>query len=48
MYDLLAGDALIEEMTKRRLYGDSELHFRRTSNPLKLAKDMLEQRAGMQ
>lgn len=48
MYDLLAADALIEEMTKRRLYGDSELHFRRTSNPLKLAKDMLEQRAGMQ
>ncbi|WP_293200211.1 IucA/IucC family protein [Paenibacillus sp.] len=44
MFDLLAEDALIEEMTKRRLYGDGELYFRKTSNPLRLAKDMLEQK----
>jgi siderophore synthetase component len=43
MFDLLAEDALIEEMTKRRLYGDGELYFRKASNPLKLAKDALEQ-----
>ncbi|WP_308722308.1 IucA/IucC family protein [Paenibacillus polysaccharolyticus] len=44
MLDLLAEDALIEEMTKRRLYGDGELYFRKTNNPLRLAKDMLEQK----
>jgi siderophore synthetase component len=44
MFDLLAEDALIEEMTKRRLYGDGELYFRKTNNPLRLAKDMLEQK----
>ncbi|WP_322922222.1 IucA/IucC family protein [Paenibacillus campi] len=38
-YDLFAPDALIEEMTKRRLYGDSELYFRSVSNPLQLARD---------
>ncbi|WP_248064566.1 IucA/IucC family protein [Paenibacillus silvae] len=45
MFDLFAADALIEEMTKRRLYGDGELYFRKASNPLKRAKDMLEQKA---
>ncbi|WP_434752759.1 IucA/IucC family protein [Paenibacillus amylolyticus] len=44
MFDLLAEDALIEEMTKRRLYGDGELYFRKANNPLKLAKDALEQK----
>lgn len=38
-YDLFAPDALIEEMTKRRLYGDSKLYFRSVSNPLQLARD---------
>ncbi len=38
-YDLFAPDALIEEMTKRRLYGDRELYFRSVSNPLQLARD---------
>ncbi|OMF63529.1 IucA/IucC family protein [Paenibacillus sp. FSL R5-0766] len=41
-YDLFAEDALIEEMTKRRLYGDGELYFRKASNPLKISKDLLE------
>lgn len=45
MFDLFAADALIEEMTKRRLYGDGELYFRKASNPLKLAKDTLQQKA---
>ncbi|RRJ65716.1 IucA/IucC family siderophore biosynthesis protein [Paenibacillus oralis] len=40
-FDLFAADALIEEMTKRRLYGDGELHFRKTSNPLRLARESL-------
>ncbi|QDI92528.1 IucA/IucC family siderophore biosynthesis protein [Salicibibacter halophilus] len=34
-FDLFAGDIRIEEMTKRRLYGDGELHFRVASNPLR-------------
>lgn len=41
-FDLFAEDALIEEMTKRRLYGDGELYFRKASNPLKISKDALE------
>ncbi|WP_458125413.1 IucA/IucC family protein [Paenibacillus sp. Z3-2] len=41
-FDLFAEDALIEEMTKRRLYGDGELYFRKASNPLKVSKDTLE------
>lgn len=41
MFDLFAEDALIEEMTKRRIYGDSELYFRKASNPLLLARDTL-------
>ncbi|WP_339312327.1 IucA/IucC family protein [Paenibacillus sp. FSL k6-2145] len=41
-FDLFAEDALIEEMTKRRLYGDGELYFRKASNPLKVSKDALE------
>ncbi|MGG6310759.1 IucA/IucC family protein [Paenibacillus macerans] len=40
-YDLFADDALIEEMTKRRLYGDGELYFRKTSNPLRSARESL-------
>lgn len=40
-FDLFAADALIEEMTKRRLYGDSELYFRKASNPLRLARESL-------
>ncbi|WP_260866012.1 IucA/IucC family protein [Paenibacillus xylanexedens] len=40
-FDLFGEDALIEEMTKRRLYGDGELYFRKVSNPLKRAKDTL-------
>ncbi|UOK64493.1 IucA/IucC family siderophore biosynthesis protein [Paenibacillus sp. OVF10] len=43
-FDLFAEDALIEEMTKRRLYGDGELYFRKASNPLKVSKDALESR----
>lgn len=41
-FDLFAEDAMIEEMTKRRLYGDGELYFRKASNPLKISKDVLE------
>nr|WP_282435683.1 IucA/IucC family protein [Paenibacillus sp. SZ31] len=41
-FDLFAEDALIEEMTKRRLYGDGELYFRKASNPLKVSKDALD------
>ncbi|WP_433750985.1 IucA/IucC family protein [Paenibacillus amylolyticus] len=41
-FDLFAEDALIEEMTKRRLYGDGELYFRKAINPLKVSKDVLE------
>ncbi|WP_336758913.1 IucA/IucC family protein [Paenibacillus sp. USHLN196] len=41
-FDLFAEDAMIEEMTKRRLYGDGELYFRKASNPLKISKDALE------
>ncbi|WP_339299433.1 IucA/IucC family protein [Paenibacillus sp. FSL R5-0623] len=41
-FDLFAEDALIEEMTKRRLYGDGELYFRKASNPLKISKDVLD------
>lgn len=41
-FDLFAEDALIEEMTKRRLYGDGELYFRKAINPLKVSKDALE------
>ncbi|MEK3706470.1 IucA/IucC family protein [Paenibacillus sp. FSL R7-0198] len=41
-FDLFAEDALIEEMTKRRLYGDGELYFRKASNPLKVSKNALE------
>jgi siderophore synthetase component len=41
MFDLFAEDALIEEMTKRRIYGDSELYFRSANNPLLLAREGL-------
>lgn len=37
-YDLFSKDALIEEMTKRRLFGDSELFFRKVTNPLLRAR----------
>ncbi|QGQ99113.1 IucA/IucC family siderophore biosynthesis protein [Paenibacillus psychroresistens] len=41
MFDLFGEDALIEEMTKRRIYGDSELYFRKVKNPLLRARDAL-------
>ncbi|MFC5703310.1 IucA/IucC family protein [Cohnella faecalis] len=41
MFDLFSEDSLIEEMTKRRIYGDGELYFRKANNPLLLAKDVL-------
>ncbi|MBT2283344.1 IucA/IucC family siderophore biosynthesis protein [Paenibacillus polymyxa] len=47
-FDLFAEDALIEEMTKRRLYGDGELYFRKASNPLKVSKDELESKGTLQ
>jgi siderophore synthetase component len=34
MFNLFSEDALIEEMTKRRIYGDGELYFRKVKNPL--------------
>ncbi|GLB60904.1 IucA/IucC family protein [Cytobacillus sp. NCCP-133] len=37
MFDLFSEDALIEEMTKRRIYGDGQLYFRKAKNPLLLA-----------
>lgn len=37
LFDLFASDGLIEEMTKRRIYGDSELYFRTAPNPLRIA-----------
>ncbi|CAM4483123.1 IucA/IucC family protein [Paenibacillus phoenicis] len=40
-YDLFSTDALVEEMTKRRLYGDGELYFRKPLNPLRLARESL-------
>ncbi|SDT35333.1 Siderophore synthetase component [Paenibacillaceae bacterium GAS479] len=42
MFDLFADDALIEEMTKRRIYGDGELYFRSALNPLRLAREAIE------
>jgi siderophore synthetase component len=41
-FDLFSGDALIEEMTKRRIYGDGDLYFRKVRNPLQLAKESLQ------
>ncbi|XEC94532.1 IucA/IucC family siderophore biosynthesis protein [Paenibacillus tarimensis] len=38
-FDLFAEDALVEEMTKRRIYGDGELYFRKVKNPLLLARE---------
>lgn len=42
MFNLFSKDALIEEMTKRRIFGDGELYFRKVKNPLLLAKESLE------
>ncbi|MBB6451074.1 siderophore synthetase component [Geomicrobium halophilum] len=39
-FDLFAADINIEEMTKRRLYGDGALHFRIVSNPLREAGEV--------
>ncbi|PLR82023.1 IucA/IucC family siderophore biosynthesis protein [Bacillus canaveralius] len=36
MFNLFSEAALIEEMTKRRIYGDGQLYFRKTKNPLLL------------
>jgi Siderophore synthetase component len=41
LFDLFAEDGLIEEMTKRRIYGDSELYFRTAPNPLRLAAGVM-------
>ncbi len=41
LFDLFSEDGLIEEMTKRRIYGDGELYFRRTTNPLRRARGIL-------
>ncbi|MFD0672083.1 IucA/IucC family protein [Cohnella sp. GCM10027633] len=38
LFDLFADDALIEEMTKRRIYGDGQLFFRKADNPLRAAR----------
>lgn len=44
MFDLFAADGLIEEMTKRRIYGDRELYFRAASrNPLLSGRESLPQ-----
>ncbi|MFD1175986.1 IucA/IucC family protein [Paenibacillus puldeungensis] len=40
-FDLFSEEALIEEMTKRRIYGDSELFFRKVANPLRRAREGL-------
>ncbi|MDM5188089.1 IucA/IucC family protein [Bacillus sp. DX4.1] len=42
MFNLFSEDALIEEMTKRRIYGDGKLYFRKVKNPLLLAKESFE------
>ncbi|WP_017728878.1 IucA/IucC family protein [Halalkalibacterium ligniniphilum] len=34
MFNLFSEEALIEEMTKRRIYGDGQLYFRKVKNPL--------------
>lgn len=39
MFNLFSEDSLIEEMTKRRIYGDGKLYFRKVKNPLLLAKE---------
>ncbi|MGN7453568.1 IucA/IucC family protein [Paenibacillus pasadenensis] len=41
MFDLFGDDARIEEMTKRRIYGDGELYFRAAPNPLRQAREEL-------
>lgn len=41
MFDLFSEDGLIEEMTKRRIYGDGELYFRKAQNPLRRAMGVL-------
>jgi 2-[(L-alanin-3-ylcarbamoyl)methyl]-3-(2-aminoethylcarbamoyl)-2-hydroxypropanoate synthase len=40
LFDLFDENGLIEEMTKRRIYGDRELYFRKASNPLRLAREL--------
>ncbi|MGG3448353.1 IucA/IucC family protein [Domibacillus aminovorans] len=42
LFNLFSEDALIEEMTKRRIYGDGQLYFRKVKNPLLQAKESLE------
>ncbi|MCR8842093.1 IucA/IucC family siderophore biosynthesis protein [Paenibacillus sp. SC116] len=41
LFNLFSEDGLIEEMTKRRIYGDGELFFRKVKNPLLQAKGIL-------
>jgi siderophore synthetase component len=42
IFNLFAEDALIEEMTKRRIYGDQTLYFRKAQNPLLRAMALLK------
>jgi siderophore synthetase component len=44
MFNLFSEDALIEEMTKRRIYGDGQLYFRKVKNPLLQAWSDLNER----
>ncbi|MBM7630996.1 IucA/IucC family protein [Geomicrobium sediminis] len=41
-YDLFGEDIKIEQMTKRRLFGDGELYFSQVENPLLLARRQVE------
>lgn len=39
LFNLFSENASIEEMSKRRIYGDGKLYFRKVKNPLLLAKE---------
>ncbi len=43
-FDLFAEEILIEEMTKRRILGDSEWHFLKVTNPLRKAEGSQDER----
>lgn len=38
LFDLFSEDAFLEEMTKRRIFGDGQLYFRKSKNPLQQAR----------
>lgn len=44
LFNLFSEESLIEEMTKRRIYGDDELYFRNVKNPLLQAWSDLNER----